>query len=237
MNPSDLKKPFDPKRISWRVGSTTADKRRGMALAYCDSRDVQDRLDEVCGPEGWQCRYALLGKTTICEIGIKIGDEWVWKADGAGDTDFEAEKGALSDAFKRSAVKWGIGRYLYDVDAPWVEIEPAGKSFKIKDGEKSKLYACLGGQAPQKPAPAPSSPSDAPEQPPQNPPAGGAPKVSPRDWALEQIAFIRKASYTEIQAWDTRTYKAMGVLKSEQPDLHADIMDTRKMRIEAVKTP
>lgn len=152
MNIQDLKKPFDPKRISWRVGSMNADKTKGMALAYLDSRDVQDRLDEVCGPENWQCRYQLLGKTTVCEIGIllpqpagegKIHD-WVWKADGAGESDIEAEKGAMSDSFKRSAVKWGVGRYLYDLDSPWVEIEPAGRSFKIKKSEMAKLHSLLG---------------------------------------------------------------------------------------------
>ena len=96
-----LKEPFPPDRISWRVGSTTADKSRGMALAYIDARDVQDRLDAVCGPSGWQCRYPHANdKKTVCEVGVKIGDEWIWKADGAGDTDFEAEKGALSDALR-----------------------------------------------------------------------------------------------------------------------------------------
>jgi hypothetical protein len=39
--------PFPPGRVSWRVGSTTQDKKRGMALAYIDARDVMDRLDAV----------------------------------------------------------------------------------------------------------------------------------------------------------------------------------------------
>ncbi len=157
MNLEHLKSPFDPKRVSWRVGSTTADKSKGMALAYLDSRDVQDRLDSVCGPANWQCRYQLLGRTTVCEIGIFVAQnqdelvihDWVWKADGAGESDIEAEKGALSDAFKRSAVKWGIGRYLYDLDSPWVEIEAFGKSYRIKKSEMPKLHALLAGQKTQ----------------------------------------------------------------------------------------
>jgi hypothetical protein len=48
------------------------------------------------------------------------------KADGAGDTDVEPEKGALSDAFKRAAVRWGIGRYLYGIGPVWVSLEPEG---------------------------------------------------------------------------------------------------------------
>lgn len=145
-----LNAPFDPRKVSWRVGSTTQDKKRGMALAYIDARDVMERLDEVCGPAGWQCEYPHAdGKKTVCSIGIKIDDEWIWKADGAGDSDVEAEKGALSDAFKRAAVRWGVGRYLYDVDTPWVELVPAGRSFAIADKEYDRLAKILGGAKPQ----------------------------------------------------------------------------------------
>lgn len=159
---SKLSAPFDPRKISWRVGSTTQDKKRGMALAYIDARDVMERLDEVCGLAGWQCSYPHAdGKKTVCSIGIKIGDEWIWKADGAGDSDVEAEKGALSDAFKRAAVKWGVGRYLYDVEAPWVELEAAGRSFKIADKEYDRLARILGGAKPQQSAPQPE-PTQAP---------------------------------------------------------------------------
>ena len=140
------------------MGATTGDKKSGLALAYIDARDVQDRLDEICGPEGWQCSYPHANGKTVCSIGIKMGDEWIWKANGAGDTDVEAEKGALSDAFKRAAVMWGIGRYLYDVKSVWVEIEPAGKSFKIKESEYGKLRALLAkdAQAHAKPEAAPA---------------------------------------------------------------------------------
>lgn len=151
MNLADLRKPFPPAKISWRIGSTNADKSKGMALAYIDARDVQDRLDDVCGLGGWQNRYVPMhDKKTVCEIGVFLENaftgrppEWVWKADGAGDSDVEAEKGALSDAFKRAAVKWGIGRYLYDLDSPWVAIEAAGRSFKIAQHEYKRLEALL----------------------------------------------------------------------------------------------
>lgn len=147
-----LAAPFPPDRISWRVGSTTADKKKGMALAYIDARDVYERLDAVCGPAGWQCRYPHADKKTVCEIGIKVGGEWIWKANGAGDSDVEAEKGALSDAVKRAAVVWGIGRYLYDMDSPWVEIEPAGaKSFKLTKEALQQLRRVGGRAAPPRP--------------------------------------------------------------------------------------
>ncbi len=118
-----LKAPFDPAKVSWRVGAVTKDGTKAMALAYVDARDVMERLDEVCTPAGWQDEYPEIGTTTVCKISLKIDSEWVSKTDGAGTTDVEAEKGQLSDAFKRCAVKWGIGRYLYDIKSPWVEID------------------------------------------------------------------------------------------------------------------
>lgn len=114
---------FPHEALSWRAQSVTKDGTKAMALAYIDARDVMDRLDSVCGADGWQCDYPHAAGKTVCRIGIKIGDEWIWKANGAGDTDIESEKGALSDAFKRAAVLWGIGRYLYDLEAPWVPCE------------------------------------------------------------------------------------------------------------------
>lgn len=145
-----LKEPFAPEAISWRVGSTTADKKSGLALAYIDARDVMDRLDKVCGPENWKDEYPNLGSTTVCCISIKIGDEWVYKTDGAGSTDVEAEKGQLSDAFKRCAVKWGVGRYLYDdkYKSIWVEIEAYGRSYRIKKTELARLGKMFGVKSP-----------------------------------------------------------------------------------------
>lgn len=141
-----LSSPFDPSEVDWRVGSTTQDKTKGMALAYIDARTVMDRLDTVCGPAGWQNRYVIEGTKTVCEIGIKCGDEWVWKSDGAGDSDVEAEKGALSDAFKRAAVRWGIGRYLYNLKSPWVPLKAFGKSYVIADEAKPELDRVLRGK-------------------------------------------------------------------------------------------
>lgn len=163
MNLNDLKRPFPPDVVKWRVGSTNKEKTRGMALAYIDARDVMDRLDEVCGPEHWSSGFAEAAGRVICTISIRclmpypdpLGQDdsrqcygWVHKADGAGDTDFEAEKGGISAAFKRAAVQWGIGRYLYDIPATWVAIEAMGKSFRIADSEMPNLRRLLAGNAP-----------------------------------------------------------------------------------------
>lgn len=121
-----LAAPFPPEKISWRVGSTTTDKSKGMILAYLTARDVMQRLDDVVGADKWEDYYSETASgRVICSLTLTIGDAkfGVTKSDGAGDTGFEGAKGAISDAFKRAAVKWGIGRYLYDVKAPWVPLE------------------------------------------------------------------------------------------------------------------
>lgn len=144
---SALAAPFDPSLISWRVGSMTKDKTKARALAYLDARDVMRRLDAVVGPGNWQTRYPHAGAMTVCEVGIKVDGEWIWKANGAGHTDIEAEKGALSDAFKRAAVLWGIGQYLYDIDSPWVKID---EWKQIDKAELPRLRALLPGGAERK---------------------------------------------------------------------------------------
>jgi hypothetical protein len=127
-----LKKPFRENRISWRVGATKKDNGTpvsGIALAYIDARDVMQRLDDVFGLD-WQCRYTQADTKTVCEVGIKINGEWIWRANAAGDSDIEAEKGAASDAFKRAAVLFGVGRYLYELPNTWMPL----KSGKYLDG-------------------------------------------------------------------------------------------------------
>ncbi len=144
MNQYDLAErlgaPFEADEVEWRVGSTTKDKSKGMALAYIDARTVMRRLDDVVGVSGWQCENKELrgGKLIICSIGIHMENgEWIWKSDGAGDTAVEAEKGVLSDAFKRAAVRWGIGRYLYDLPSPWVALDGDGR--RIAPAEVPRL--------------------------------------------------------------------------------------------------
>ena len=131
MNLKDLAKPFLPEDIEWRVGTSTADKTRALALAYVTNRAVMNRLDEVVGPQNWQNTYETWrDKGILSGLSIKVGAEWITKFDGADKTAVEATKGGFSDAMKRAAVQWGIGRYLYDLENIWVKAKPTnnGKS-------------------------------------------------------------------------------------------------------------
>lgn len=136
-----LRCPFPEKRIHWRVGATTKDKGKGIGLAYIDARDAQQRLDEVMGVD-WQCRYTHVSSNgVVCEVGLLLEGEWRWRANGAGETDYEATKGAMSDAFKRACVMWGVGKYLYALPNEWVEIKPAGRSYKLVTEPKLPSWA------------------------------------------------------------------------------------------------
>lgn len=154
---------FPKDRVHWRAQMVREGK--ALALAYIDARDVQERLDRACGPQGWQAEHFDAGAGRLgCKIGIFIASnddrygQWVWKSDGAGNTDVEGDKGAFSDAFKRAAVHWGVGRYLYSLGATWVPCstyqgrdgKPRFKAFTadpwahIPKGSKDKFHGPLG---------------------------------------------------------------------------------------------
>ncbi len=133
-----LKQPFDPKVLSWRVGATSRDKTKGIALAYINARDVMKRLDDVLGMENWQCKYPFQG---CCELSIRVGGEWITKSNLAGETNVEGEKGQASDSFKRAAVLFGVGRYLYYLENIWVPIKPQGRSFVLAQQPKLPNWA------------------------------------------------------------------------------------------------
>jgi hypothetical protein len=208
-----LAAPFPPSAVSWRVGRVSEDKRSALCLAYLDARDIMDRFDSVCGPGGWQCRYSHVGNITVCEIGVKVGDEWLWKADGAGQSDIEAEKGALSDALKRAAVRWGPGRYLYALPSPWVEIEKRGKTSVIAKHEYARLEKILA----QAGTPAPQGPT--------LPPADPDVLDAATRWFRTQKDYLEKCQSVEaIAQWAERENRALGKLKLQHRDLW-DMLD------------
>jgi len=138
---SGLEIPFHPSKIHWRVGATNKEKTSGIALAYLNARDVMRRFDDVMGFD-WQNKYTLSNDgLLICDIGIKVESEWIWRANGAGSSDIEAEKGQASDAFKRAAVLFGVGRYLYSLDNIWVPLKPKGKSHVMAAPPKLPAWA------------------------------------------------------------------------------------------------
>jgi len=118
-----LAEPFDPWDLEWRVGNVAKSGKRATLLAYLTSRAVMDRLDAVLGPENWRDEYTRAPEGgVLCTLYVRVGGEWIAKQDAAENTAVEAVKGGVSGALKRAAVKYGVGRYLYHLDAGWHEI-------------------------------------------------------------------------------------------------------------------
>lgn len=94
--------------------------RRG-SFSYITARQVQQRLDDVVGPGNWSTHYFVHGsgavECTLSIFGVAKADVGYSNNPDADpdDAQFEHEplKAAYSDAFKRAAVAWGVGRFLY----------------------------------------------------------------------------------------------------------------------------
>jgi len=136
-----LEEPFDPQEIKWRVTNTTKDRARGQVMAYADPRAYTDRLNAIFTVRGWTRKYAvkminnverktshegesqMVGKVVVtCEVSIYglgthsgIGEEW---ADNEN-----AGTAAEAQAFKRACACFGLGRYLYNLEGGWVDLD------------------------------------------------------------------------------------------------------------------
>jgi len=135
-----LAAPFYANEVEWKIQTKSKDKKKAMVVPFIQARSIMQRLDAVVGPDNWQDIYSEVNIGGInCTIMIRVNDEWISKNDGAetivmttyddGNKRQEMSlKGTYSAAFKRTAVKWGIGRYLYDIPRIWVPLRE-GKYF------------------------------------------------------------------------------------------------------------
>jgi hypothetical protein len=135
MKLQDLKKEIT---FKWRVQS--ANQYGASCVAYIDARQVQDLLDEVCGQENWQCKYSEQKGNLFCEIGILSPQSvWIWKSDCGTESQVEKQKGEASDAFKRAAVMWGIGRFLYSKTIVKLPVKEKNGRFLPYSASKGKF--------------------------------------------------------------------------------------------------
>src|SRR5262249_22229467 len=129
-----LAAPFPAAEIRFKPQTITKDGQRALAIAYIDARAVMDRLDTVCGVDGWGDHYeALPDGSVVCTLRVKIGETWIAKQDVGSPSEQPDEgdrhKAAFSDALKRAAVKYGIGRYLYRLPRQWVDWDAQKRQF------------------------------------------------------------------------------------------------------------
>ena len=129
---SALADPFESTEVKFKPQSVKGN--RALALAYIDCRVIQDRLDDVLGVENWMDEYQLLPDgSVVCKLQLNIGGNWITKMD-VGSMSEQPDggdrlKAAFSDALKRAAVKFGIGRYLYRLPPVWADYDPVRKQF------------------------------------------------------------------------------------------------------------
>ena len=111
-----LAAPFDAQEI--RVRSQA-----GRQLQYITARTAMNRLDSVVGPENWWDEYVPAENSVLCRLTVRMPDgSTLTKADAGGYAGMpdqgDDDKSGFSDAFKRAAVKFGVGRYLYRDGVP-----------------------------------------------------------------------------------------------------------------------
>jgi hypothetical protein len=130
-----LAAPFAETEVKWKPQSVSG--QRSMVIAYVTARAVMDRLDDVLGPENWQDDYDVLPDgAVLCRLAIRLPGttEWITKVDVGGESgqpdEHDRRKASFSDALKRTAVKFGIGRYLYRLPHQWVDYDPQKKQLK-----------------------------------------------------------------------------------------------------------
>lgn len=123
-----LTEPFNPKDVQWRAGSVSRDKKRAQALAYAEPRVYEDRLNEVLGAN-WEVTFEPWGDQRLtCTLTIwlenETGERVAVRRSSTGEFDSSDRiaqgTAAEAQALKRACVKFGLGRYLYDLPASWV---------------------------------------------------------------------------------------------------------------------
>lgn len=216
---TSLAKPFPSKSIEWRVGATNSDKSRGTALPYMTARAIQDRFDEAVGPGGWEAKYRVVETEVanrkmaamFCAISLYIDGKWVTKEDAveisatseSGRNHIDPVKTAVSDAFKRAAVLWGLGRYLYEFEAPWVALKDGGKYFATQPSLPAHLLpegdtgAAKSAPAQASAEPEPTEKAPAPVKPTRAAPAAKAAPASAAEAPAEQAAPAAPAASAE----------------------------------------
>jgi hypothetical protein len=119
-----LTAPILPNEIEWRVQSQTSTGKL-IVVPYINNRCVMHRFDAAFGPENWTSEFREIANGFICRLTVIIKDtnRIVHREDGASKTNIEPEKGGISDAMKRAAVQFGLGRCLYDYPRVFIECE------------------------------------------------------------------------------------------------------------------
>jgi hypothetical protein len=220
-----LAEPFDPAVVGWKPQMVK--NNRALATAYIDARDVMNRLDEVFGVENWEDDYVFLESgDVLCRLTITtlIGQRKITKCDVGNPSD-QPDKGdrmkaACSDALKRAAVKFGIGRYLYSIDAGWVDYDPVKKTVSPPRLPENALPYSMRVNRNRGNTAVPTGPATV---------AGPAPKPEPKP---EPTKEVQKA-----QDFIDKNKPARNVPPNSAARSHDEWLNEAALRLDAVATP
>lgn len=134
-----LRRPFTKAAVKFKVQATFPkdNPERGLIVAYIDARLAVERLNLVC-PHLWFDEYQPVGNALICRLTV----DGITRHDiGEG----YQGKGLYSDAFKRAAVKFGVGVSLYAI--PQTFLAAADGHLKpIGQGDRKSLVLTPNGE-------------------------------------------------------------------------------------------
>lgn len=124
-----LAAPFPGHEVAWKPQAVSKDKKRALMVAYVDARAVMDRLDAVC-PNAWGFEIEVIPNTPTPTVKGRLTVLGVVREDigEAGEGEAGTLKAAASDALKRCAVHFGVGRYLYDLPLGWADWDDARRA-------------------------------------------------------------------------------------------------------------
>lgn len=143
-----LSEPFDPKYIDWKPQVKSRDGKKAMAAAYADIRAYIDRLNKVVGREKWAHSIEIktvdyssgkggdgsMRSKVVVIVAVAISGVGIGIDVGESPTDDpNAFTSAFAQAFKRACVQFGLGRYLYDIESRWYELDEYGQWVKGKE--------------------------------------------------------------------------------------------------------
>lgn len=112
----NLSAPFDEATLGVKVQSLSKQKDKAMLVAYLQHTDVYVRLEQV--DPAWSSTVVHEERTSdMVYVRVRLTVNGVSR-ENVGDG--EDPKMATSDAIKRAAMLFGVGRYLYDAETVWV---------------------------------------------------------------------------------------------------------------------
>jgi hypothetical protein len=117
-----LTAPIQSNEIEWRVQQQTSTGKL-IIVPYINNRCVMQRFDAAFGPTNWTSEFREITNGFICRLTVTVDKKTVYREDGASKTNIEPEKGGISDAMKRAAVQFGLGRCLYDYPKVMIECQ------------------------------------------------------------------------------------------------------------------